>query len=74
MTQDLLTPKELADELGVKLSTVYYWSHIGFIPTVKLGRLLRFRRDSVAGWLERREKPGRSRRIPLLKSLGGEVS
>ena len=74
MTVELLTPKELANELGVKLSTVYYWSHIGFIPTVKLGRLLRFRRDSVATWLERREKPGRSKRVLVLKSGAGGTS
>lgn len=59
MTRQLLTAQELAEELGVKLSTVYHWSHIGFIPTVKLGRLVRFRRSSVLRWLEKRETKGR---------------
>jgi len=59
MPKGLLTAQELAEELGVKLSTIYHWSHIGFIPTVKLGRLIRFRRNSVLKWLERRETKGR---------------
>ena len=59
MSNNLLTPQELADELGVKISTVYHWSHIGYIPTVKLGNLLRFRRASIEIWLEKKEKKGR---------------
>ncbi|RKX28593.1 MAG: hypothetical protein DRP46_08390 [Candidatus Zixiibacteriota bacterium] len=64
MDEKLLTAKELAVELGVKLSTVYYWTHIGYVPTVKMGRLLRFRRSSIYKWLERKESKGRvSQRI-----------
>lgn len=58
----LLTAKELSEELGVKLSTVYSWTHMGFIPTVKLGRLIRFRKSSIQAWLENKEKPGRNQR------------
>ncbi len=56
MSRNLLTPQELADELGVRISTIYHWSHIGYIPAVKLGNLLRFRRSSVEKWLEKRER------------------
>jgi len=64
MDEKLLTAKELAVELGVKLSTVYYWTHIGYVPTVKMGRLIRFRRSSIYKWLERKESKGRiSQRI-----------
>lgn len=59
MSNNLLTPQELADELGVKISTVYHWSHIGYVPTVKLGNLLRFRRNSIDSWLEKKEKKWR---------------
>jgi len=59
---ELLTPQELADFLDVKLSTVYYWSHIGFIPRIKVGRHLRFKRSSIQTWLEKRERPGRAKR------------
>jgi excisionase family DNA binding protein len=58
----LLTAQELSEELGVRLSTIYYWSHIGFIPTIKLGRLIRFRRSSVLKWLEKMETKGRATR------------
>lgn len=60
--KDLFTPQELADFLQVRLSTVYYWSHIGYIPRVKVGRHLRFKRSSVQAWLEKRERPGRGKR------------
>jgi len=59
MFGDLLTAQELADELGIKLSTVYYWTHIQYIPVIKMGRRLRFRRSSIYKWLERIESKGR---------------
>ena len=62
MPEQLLTPQELADRLGVKLSTIYHWSHIGYVPTVKLGNLIRFRWKSVSAWLEKKESKGRARR------------
>jgi len=62
MTEKLLTPQELADKLGVETSTIYHWSHIGFIPRIKLGNLLRFRWSSICKWLEKREITGRSTR------------
>ena len=62
----LLTPAEIADLLGVKTSTVYQWTHQGFIPHVKLGRLVRFREQAVAEWVEKRSEAGRgSSRINL---------
>lgn len=62
MTDELLTPEQLADFLGVKLSTIYKWVHIGYLPTVKLGKLVRFKKCSILLWLEKRERPGRRRR------------
>ena len=56
MPKNLLTPQELADELGIKISTVYHWSHMGYIPIVKLGNLLRFRRSSIERWIDKKEK------------------
>jgi len=60
----LLTPQEIADCLGVKPSTIYQWTHQGFIPHIKLGRLLRFKEKDVGIWLEKRTAQGRIRRIP----------
>ena len=62
MNDSLLTPQQVAEMLGVKLSTIYSWTHMGFIPTVKLGRLIRFRRSSIQAWLEKKEEPGRKQR------------
>jgi excisionase family DNA binding protein len=69
MKDELLTPKELACELGIRLSTIYYWSHIGYIPVVKMGRLIRFRRSSINKWLEKKEEKGRTRQRFTVKSI-----
>ncbi|MCK5127317.1 MAG: helix-turn-helix domain-containing protein [candidate division Zixibacteria bacterium] len=66
MNKELLTPQELASELGVKLSTVYYWSHIGYVPCVKLGKHLRFRRSTIEKWLETKESKVTQRVIKIL--------
>lgn len=64
MSEELLTPKEIAEKLGVKKSTIYLWSHTGYIPTVKIGNLIRFRRSSIERWLDKKEKKGRYSRKP----------
>ena len=62
--QKLLTPQEIADLLGVKTSTIYQWTHQGFIPHIKLGRLVRFKEDKILTWVEKLECKGRSKLIP----------
>ena len=57
----LLTPAEVADLLGVRESTIYQWTHQGFIPHVKLGRFVRFRLTVIEKWIEKRFKAGRVR-------------
>jgi excisionase family DNA binding protein len=54
--EKLLTAKELSDALGVKLSTVYSWSHKKLIPRASNMRLLRFRENDVLAWLKEPEK------------------
>ena len=44
---ELLTPEELADALKVPLSWVYENSRQGNIPTVKVGKYIRFELDEV---------------------------
>jgi excisionase family DNA binding protein len=61
MDEKYYKPAELATLLGVKLSTVYNWTHIGYVPHVKMGKLLRFRKDSIDEWLKRQERKGRSK-------------
>ncbi len=57
--QRLLTVEEIADYLQVKPSTIYQWTHQGFIPHVKLGNRVRFRLSQVDKWVERRAVKGR---------------
>lgn len=49
--EKLLTPQQVAEMLGVKLTTIYKWSHLEQIPHIKVGRLLRFRSEMIENWL-----------------------
>jgi len=65
--QKLLTAEEMAEVLQVKLSTIYKWTHEGFVPHLKLGKFVRFRESEVLAWLEKRSEKGRvTRRIAVL--------
>jgi len=58
----LLTPQEVADLLSVRKSTIYQWTHQGYIPHVKLGKFVRFKEDKVMEWVDRKSNNGRIRR------------
>jgi excisionase family DNA binding protein len=58
----LLTVAEIAAYLQVKPSTIYQWTHEGYIPHVKLGNLVRFRVAQIDRWLEKKEVSGKARR------------
>lgn len=70
--EKLLTAEELAVVMGVKLSTIYNWSHAGKLPRVKT-RLLRFRESDVQKWLSgalsEQQKPVKA----LKKETSGKV-
>lgn len=51
----LLDAREVAELLGVPPGWVYRESRAGRIPTVRLGRYVRYRRESVERWLAERE-------------------
>jgi excisionase family DNA binding protein len=54
MGDRLLSGQEVADFLGVPLTTLYNWRTKGTAPrAVKVGRHLRFRRVDVDAWCER---------------------
>ena len=42
----------LAERLGIKRSTLYAWAEQGYIPHLKLGRLLRFDPEEIDIWLQ----------------------
>jgi excisionase family DNA binding protein len=46
----LLNVDEAAHLLGLKAKTVYEYSAAGIIPSVKVGRLRRFRRAELEAW------------------------
>jgi len=52
----LLTPRELAELTGLKLSTIYALSYRRRIPTVKLGNRLRFRVSDAEKWIKQGER------------------
>lgn len=57
-----MTASEVAEYLQVKLSTIYQWTHAGYIPHIKLGGLVRFRREAIDAWIERSAIRGRKNR------------
>ncbi|MBU1109017.1 MAG: helix-turn-helix domain-containing protein [Candidatus Riflebacteria bacterium] len=53
--ESLMTIPELMAFLKVKRNTIYTLRNLG-LPTVKIGRSVRFRADSVINWLSDLEK------------------
>ena len=54
-----LSPEDLAVELDVPLRSVYQWNHKGTGPTgKKIGRHIRYSRESVDKWLSERPQAG----------------
>ena len=53
----------MAEYLGVKVSTIYQWTHIGYIPHMKLGRFVRFKEQEVLKWLESKSNNGRKTKV-----------
>lgn len=51
----LLSVEELAEYLGVPAGTLANWRHLGRGPAfVRVGRLIRYRAEDIAGWIEDR--------------------
>lgn len=66
----LLTPSEVAEYLGVQTSTIYQWTHQGFIPHVKIGKFIRFKESDVLKWIEDRVTNGRKNRKIDVRKIG----
>lgn len=55
--RDTLTMKQVADEFGIKESTLRVWRHRGEGPksfTLGSGRMVRYLRADVEAWMEAR--------------------
>ena len=57
--EKLLKVEEVCDLLQVSRSTVYEWTHTGFIPHYKFPKGIRFRLSEVENWVKRRRYKGR---------------
>lgn len=66
----LLNVTEVAQLIGVQPSTIYQWTHQGFIPHVKIGKLVRFNVDDVMTWLSKMKTRGRNNRKFDVRDLG----
>lgn len=66
----LLNVQQVSEYLGIKVSTVYKWIHYGYIPYVKLGKLVRFNQAKVDAWIESRSVEGRKTRKVDIRELG----
>ena len=63
----LLDTAEIAEQLGMSVSTIRKWVHYGFIPHVKLGRAVRFREKDIETWIEERTEKGRASLAPEIQ-------
>ncbi len=56
--EGLLTAQQVAELLGVSPEYVWQLSREGRIPTISLGRVRRYRLDSILEWIAEIESPG----------------
>ena len=57
--------------LDTGVSTIYRWTHEGFIPFVKMGRFVRFRSRDIEKWVDERAMDGRKTRRVDVRELWG---
>lgn len=67
MSEKLMTPDELAEYLAVSKQTIRLWCHLGKIPFLKAGHLVRFRKPDIDAWLstqstQKKEKKKKARK------------
>ena len=67
--EKLLTPQEIAEVLGVQPSTIYQWTHQGYIPYVKIGKFVRFKEKDVERWVESKTSNGRVTRKTDVRTI-----
>ena len=57
--KQLLDTKEAAEFLGISKNTLYEWIIQRKIPHIKVGRLVKFRREDLEAWLKKRTQEER---------------
>jgi excisionase family DNA binding protein len=61
-TSRLLEADDVAEYLGVRTDWVYREVRAGRLPHIRLGRAVRFRRESIEAWIDSRERGVPARR------------
>lgn len=70
--EKLLTAKQVSELLEVSVSAVYDWVSRRQIPYVKLGRLIRFKKNEIFRWVDTRTIRPKER--PSKRKAGGRPS
>ena len=52
----LMSVDELSDYLGLQKQTIYNWLHHRKIAGIKIGKVWRFNREYIDGWLKECER------------------
>jgi excisionase family DNA binding protein len=52
--KQLLNTKEAAEYLGISRNTLYEWVIQNKVPYIKVGRLVKFKKEELETWLKRR--------------------
>jgi len=65
--EQLLTTEQVAEWLNMSESTIRKWVHYRFVPHVKLGRAVRFRKEEIEKWLDERAEKGRTTLAPEIQ-------
>jgi excisionase family DNA binding protein len=68
MEKDYLTIQDVAKYLSIKESTIY--TKVSEIPHYRIGRLLRFSKKDIDGWLETKRETQRTLPIRRTRSTG----
>ena len=53
---ELLTRQQVADMLGVTLTTLFHWNNKGILPTIKIGNKVRYRYTDIEALLNKSKK------------------
>jgi len=66
----ILTVKELAEIINVKVKTLYQWAELGQIPCIKMHGALRFDLDDIKEWMKSCKKEPMSSYNPITQARG----
>ena len=59
--EKLLTVEQLSELIQISRSTLYEWTHCGFIPHYKFPKGVRFREVEIDKWMQQRLRKGRNK-------------